>query len=160
MPIRQAQGKQKISPMLWFDGQAEEAVKFYVSVFKNSKMGKILRYDAASSKASGQPEGSVLTVAFQIEGMDFTALNGGPQFKFNEAVSLVIACEDQAEIDYYWEKLSAVPEAEVCGWLKDKYGVSWQVAPKDWGDLVDNPAGMKAMMKMKKLIIADIKAAK
>lgn len=150
---------QKISPMLWFDSQAEEAAKFYTSVFKNSKMGKILHYDAASSKASGQPEGSVLTVGFQLEGMDFTALNGGPQFKFSEAISLVIACEDQAEIDYYWEKLSAVPESEACGWCKDKYGVSWQVVPNNWDNMVDNPAAMKAMMKMKKIIITDIKNA-
>jgi predicted 3-demethylubiquinone-9 3-methyltransferase (glyoxalase superfamily) len=151
---------QKISPMLWFDNQAEEAAKFYTSVFKNSKIGKILHYDAASSKPSGKPEGSVLTVGFQLEGMDFTAINGGPQFKFSEAISLVIACKDQAEIDYYWEKLSAVPEAEACGWCKDKYGLSWQVVPDNWDNMVDNPAGMKAMMKMKKIIIKDIQNAK
>lgn len=150
---------QKISPMLWFDNQAEEAVKFYVSVFKNSKIGKIMRYDAASSKAAHMPEGSVLTVGFQLEGQDFTALNGGPQFKFTEAISFVITCEDQAEVDYYWEKLSAVPEAEACGWCKDKFGVSWQVIPKNWDEMISNPAAMKAMMKMKKLVIADLKNA-
>src|SRR5579862_4480942 len=143
---------QKISPMLWFDKQAEEAAKYYVSVFKNSKLGKIMRYDTASSDAAHMPEGSVLTVAFQLEGQDFTALNGGPQFKFTEAISLVIACEAQAEIDYYWEKLSALPEAEACGWLKDKYGVSWQVIPKNWDGLIDTLAGMRALMKMKKII--------
>jgi predicted 3-demethylubiquinone-9 3-methyltransferase (glyoxalase superfamily) len=150
---------QKISPFLWFDNQAEEAANFYVSVFKDSKIGNIVHYDAASAKASGQPEGSVLTVGFQLEGQDFTALNGGPVFKFTEAVSFVITCEDQEEIDYYWENLSAVPESEQCGWLKDKYGVSWQVVPKDLDELIKTPAGMQAMLKMKKLNIEELKNA-
>jgi predicted 3-demethylubiquinone-9 3-methyltransferase (glyoxalase superfamily) len=151
--------QQKISPMLWFDKQAEEAAEFYVSVFKNSKIGKKMYYDESNSEVAHMSAGTVLTVGFQLEGQDFTALNGGPQFKFSEAISLVIACEDQAEIDYYWEKLSAVPEAEACGWLKDKFGVSWQVVPKNWGGLIDNPAGMKAMMNMTKIIIAELESA-
>lgn len=151
---------QKISPFLWFDTQAEEAANFYVSVFKNSKLGSVLRYDAAAAKAAGRPEGSVLTVGFQLEGQDFTALNGGPIFKFSEAISFVITCEDQAEVDYYWEKLSAVPESEQCGWLKDKFGVSWQVVPKNLSELIRSPAGMAAMMKMKKLNIQELKDAK
>lgn len=151
---------QKISPFLWFDTEAEEAANFYTSVFKNGKMGSILKYDAASAKASGQPEGSVLTVNFELEGQNFTALNGGPIFKFSEAISFVITCEDQEEIDYYWEKLSAVPEAEQCGWLKDKFGVSWQVVPRNLDQLIGSPASMAAMMKMKKLNIQELKDAK
>jgi predicted 3-demethylubiquinone-9 3-methyltransferase (glyoxalase superfamily) len=150
---------QKISPFLWFDKEAEEAANFYVSVFKNSKLGTVVRYDAAAAKASGQPEGSVLTVSFELEGTNFTALNGGPIFKFTEAISFVITCEDQAEIDYYWEKLSAVPESEQCGWLKDKYGVSWQVVPKELDELIKTPGGMQAMLKMKKLNIQELKDA-
>jgi predicted 3-demethylubiquinone-9 3-methyltransferase (glyoxalase superfamily) len=149
---------QKISPMLWFDNEAEEASKFYTSIFKNSKITNTAKYTAETP--SNKPIGSVLTVSFQIEGQDFSAINGGTNFKFNEAISLVITCEDQAEIDYYWEKLSAVPEAEICGWLKDKYGVSWQVVPKDIDGLMKNPAAMKALLKMKKLIIADLQNAK
>jgi predicted 3-demethylubiquinone-9 3-methyltransferase (glyoxalase superfamily) len=150
---------QKISSMLWFDTQAEEAAEFYTSVFKKSKMGRVMRYDAASAKASGQPEGSVLTVGFQIEGVDFTALNGGPIFKFTEAISFVVICEDQAEIDYYWDKLSAVPESEQCGWLKDKFGVSWQVVPKDMDSLIKSPKAMEAMMQMKKINIEELRNA-
>lgn len=150
----------KISSCLWFDNQAEEAANFYISVFKNSKLGKVMRYDAASAKVSGRPEGSVLTVSFQLEDMDFIALNGGPIFKLTEAISFVISCENQAEIDHYWKKLSAVPESEQCGWLKDKYGVSWQVVPKNIDELVSTPAGMQAMLKMKKLVIADLENAK
>jgi len=145
---------QKISPMLWFDSQAEEAAKFYTSVFKDSKITNTTYYTAESP--SNKPLGSVLTVGFQIEDQDFAAINGGDQFKFNEAISFVIHCENQAEIDYYWEKLSAVPAAEICGWCKDKYGVSWQVVPKDIDKLTKNPAAMKAMLDMKKIIIADL----
>ncbi len=151
---------QKISPFLWFDNQAEEAANYYVSVFKNSKLGTVTRYDAAAAKASGQPEGSVLTVNFQIEGVDFTALNGGPVFKFTEAISFVVTCKDQDEIDYYWEKLSAVPEFEQCGWCKDTYGVSWQIVPQGLSELIKAPAGMQAMLKMKKLNIDELKNAK
>lgn len=149
----------KITPFLWFDDQAEEAAKFYTSVFKNSRIGRIMRYDAASAKASGRPAGSVLTVEFQLEGQNFTALNGGPVFKFSEAVSFVITCESQAQIDYYWEKLSAVPEAEQCGWCKDKYGLSWQIVPKDLDKLISRPAGMRAMLDMKKLNIKELQNA-
>ena len=149
----------KINPFLWFDDQAEAAAKYYVSVFKNSKIGGIMRYDAAAAKAGGRPEGSVLTVSFQLENQDFVALNGGPIFKFSEAVSFVVTCEDQKEIDYYWEKLSAVPEAEQCGWCKDKFGLSWQIVPKNLGDLINNPGGMQAMLKMKKLNIQQMKDA-
>ncbi len=150
---------QKISPFLWFDDQAEEAAQFYTSIFKDSSIGHISRYDAAAAKAGGRPEGSVLTVSFKLEGQDFTALNGGPIFKFSEAISFSVACKDQAEIDHYWEKLSAVPEAEQCGWLKDKYGVSWQVVPENMDELIKTPAAMQAMLKMKKLNIDELKNA-
>ena len=147
---------QKISPCLWFDSQAEEAANFYVSVFKNSKIVRTMHYDAASAEVSGQPEGSVLTVSFQLDGQDFTALNGGPVFKFTEAISFIVECDDQAELDGYWEKLSAVPEAEQCGWCKDKFGVSWQIVPKNLDDLLTAPAAMQAMLQMKKLDIAEL----
>ncbi|MBI5906709.1 VOC family protein [Candidatus Saccharibacteria bacterium] len=150
---------QKISPFLWFDSQAEEAANFYTSVFKNSKVGHISRYDAASAKASGQPEDSVLTVSFQLEGQDFTALNGGPLFKFSEAISFSVECKDQAEIDYYWGKLSARPESEQCGWLKDKFGLSWQIVPKNMDALIKSPKAMQALMQMKKIVIADLQKA-
>src|SRR5689334_19200265 len=120
---------QKITPNLWFDKEAEEAANFYCSVFKNSKIGKISRYGKEGFEVHKMPEGTVLTVAFQLEGQDFLALNAGPVFKFNEAVSFIVDCKDQAEVDYYWEKLSAMPESEQCGWLKDKYGLSWQIIP-------------------------------
>jgi predicted 3-demethylubiquinone-9 3-methyltransferase (glyoxalase superfamily) len=151
---------QKITPCLWFDTQVEEAANFYVSVFKDGKLGTVMRYDEASAKVSGMPAGSVLTVEFQINGMDFLGMNGGPAFKFNEAVSFIINCEDQEEVDYYWEKLSAVPESEQCGWLKDKFGVSWQVVPKNMNELVSTPAGMKAMLGMKKIDIQGLRDAK
>ncbi len=150
---------QKISPFLWFDSQAEEAATFYTSVFKNSKVGHISHYDAASAKASGQPEGSVLTVSFQLEGQNFTALNGGPLFKFSEAISFSVECEDQTEIDYYWEKLSAHPESEQCGWLKDKFSLSWQIVPKNMDALIKSPKAMQALMQMKKIVIADLQKA-
>jgi predicted 3-demethylubiquinone-9 3-methyltransferase (glyoxalase superfamily) len=150
---------QKIMPFLWFDDQAEEAAKFYTSIFKNSKIGSISRYDEASAKASGRHVGSVLTVSFELEGQEFAALNGGPIFKFNESISFVITCEDQEEIDYYWQALSAHPESEQCGWLKDKFGLSWQVVPKNLSQLIRSPAAMQAMLKMKKLDIAELKAA-
>src|ERR1700761_7645088 len=116
---------QKITPFLWFNGDAEQAVKFYTSVFKKSKIRKISRYDEASAKASGQPAGSVMTVEFELEGQKFTALNGGPHFKFNESISFVVNCKTQAELDRYWKKLSAGGSEVACGWLKDKYGLSW-----------------------------------
>jgi predicted 3-demethylubiquinone-9 3-methyltransferase (glyoxalase superfamily) len=157
---------QKITPFLWFDNQAEEAAKFYTSVFKNSKIGRILRYDEASAKAAGGAVGSVLTVEFEIEGQKFTALNGGPQFKFNESVSFVVNCKTQEEVDYFWEKLTAGGGRESeCGWLKDKFGVSWQVTPTVLIDMLNDKdakkAGrvMKAMMQMQKIEINKLKAA-
>jgi predicted 3-demethylubiquinone-9 3-methyltransferase (glyoxalase superfamily) len=150
---------QKISPFLWFDSQAEEAANFYTAIFKNSKIGHTSRYDAASAKTAGRPEGSVMTISFQLEGQDFTALNGGPVFKFSEAISFSVSCKDQQEIDYYWEKLSAVPESEQCGWLKDKFGLSWQIVPENLSELLNTPAAMQAMLQMKKLDIAELEKA-
>lgn len=153
---------QKIAPFLWFDSQAEEAANFYVSVFKNSKVGTIARY----GESGPGPKGSVMTVGFELDGQKFTALNGGPIFKFTEAISLVVNCENQEEIDYFWEKLTADGGQEVqCGWLKDKYGLSWQVVPAILPELVksDDPKKservMKALMQMKKLDIAKLKEA-
>ena len=150
---------QKITPFLWFSDNAEEAANYYVSVFANSKIVTTMRYDAASAEASGQAEGSVLTVSFQLDGQDFTALNGGPVYQFSEAISFVVECENQEEIDYYWSKLSAVEEAGQCGWCKDKFGVSWQIVPKNLDELISNPGGMKAMLEMKKLDVAALQKA-
>ena len=156
---------QKITPFLWFDDKAEEAVKFYVSVFKNSKIGGVARYGEAGAKVSGRPAGSVMTVAFQLDGQDFVALNGGPHFKFTEAISLIVNCETQAEMDELWEKLSAGGEKGRCGWLKDRYGMSWQVVPTLVGELMQDPdAGksekvMQAILKMNKLDIDALKRA-
>src|SRR5216110_57740 len=157
---------QKITPFLWFDNQAEEAAKFYTSVFKNSKIGRILRYDEASAKAAGRPAGSVLTVEFEIEGQKFTALNGGPQFKFNESVSFVVNCETQKEVDYFWEKLTSHGgEESACGWLKDKYGLSWQVTPTVLIDMLHDKDSekaervMKAMLQMQRIDIEKLKVA-
>jgi predicted 3-demethylubiquinone-9 3-methyltransferase (glyoxalase superfamily) len=155
---------QKITSFLWFDDQAEEAVKFYTSIFKNSKVGRVLRYDEASSKAAGRPVGSVLTIEFEIEGQKFTALNGGPEFKFNESISFVVNCDTQKEVDYFWEKLTADGGREsACGWLKDKFGMSWQITPTVLIDMLHDKDAkkaervMKAMMEMQKI---DIKALK
>ena len=157
---------QKITPFLWFDQEAEEAVKFYTSIFKNSKIGRILRYDKQAAKASGRPAGSVLTIEFELEGQKFVALNGGPQFKFNESVSFVVNCETQNEVDYFWEKLTAGGGQESeCGWLKDKFGLSWQITPTVLIDMLNDKdpkkAGqvMKAMMQMQKIEINKLKAA-
>ncbi len=156
---------QKITPCLWFDNQAEEAVKFYTSVFKNSKITSVLRYDEAASKAAGRPKGSAMVVAFELDGQKFTALNGGPIFKFNEAISFVVNCQTQEEVDYYWKKLSTVPEAEQCGWLKDKYGLSWQIVPTVLVEMLQDKDKKKvarvteAFLKMKKFDIADLKKA-
>lgn len=155
----------KITPFLWFNDNAEEAVKFYTSIFKNSKIGKIARYDEAGEKAAGRPAGSVMTVEFQIEGQEFVALNGGPIFKFTEAISFVVNCETQEEVDYYWEKLSQGGKEVQCGWLKDKYGLSWQIVPTVLGELLsDKDAAkaqrvMQAMLKMVKLDIEKLKQA-
>ena len=158
---------QRITPFLWFDSQAEEAAHYYASIFPDSSVGKILRYDEASSQGSGQPVGSVLTVEFRLDGCDMTALNGGSHFKFNEAVSLVVNCRSQDEVEHYWKHLTAGgdPAAQQCGWLKDKYGVSWQVVPVEMLDLIADPdpvrAGkaMKAMMQMKKLDVNEVRRA-
>jgi predicted 3-demethylubiquinone-9 3-methyltransferase (glyoxalase superfamily) len=146
----------RITPFLWFDGNAEEAVNFYISVFKNSK--RLDKLDSAVD--SSVPKGKVITVSFELDGQAFVALNGGPNFKFNEAVSFMIRCENQEEIDYYWSKLTANGGSEVqCGWLKDKFGLSWQVVPARIAKLISTPKGMEAMMKMKKLDIAELEKA-
>jgi predicted 3-demethylubiquinone-9 3-methyltransferase (glyoxalase superfamily) len=157
---------QKITTCLWFDDRAEEAVNFYTSVFKNSKIGSTSRYDEASSKAAGRPAGSVLTMTFELEDRQFMALNGGPIFKFNESVSLVVNCEDQKEIDYYWDKLiSGGGQESMCGWLKDKFGLSWQIVPTELGKLMSSKEPgksqrvMAALLQMKKLDINVLKAA-
>jgi predicted 3-demethylubiquinone-9 3-methyltransferase (glyoxalase superfamily) len=158
---------QKLTPCLWFDSQAEEAAKFYTSIFKNSRIGKISRYGEAGKEIHGKEPGSVLTVAFELDGQSFTALNGGPVFKFNEAISFQINCQDQAEVDYYWEKLSAGgdPKSQQCGWLKDKFGVSWQVVPTIVQEMISGPdakkseRAMQALFQMKKLDIARLKQA-
>ena len=159
---------QKITPFLWFDGQAEDAAKFYASIFKDSKIGRILRYgeEVAKVSESGRPVGSVLTIEFEIEGQKFVALNGGPQFKFNESVSFVINCKTQEEVDYFWEKLTADGgEESACGWLKDKFGLSWQVAPTVLIDMLHEKDAAKAervmhaMLQMKKINIKALKAA-
>jgi predicted 3-demethylubiquinone-9 3-methyltransferase (glyoxalase superfamily) len=158
---------QKITPCLWFDDQAEEAAKFYTSIFRNSKLGTISRYGEAGQEVHGKPAGTVMTVAFELEGQTFTALNGGPIFKFNEAISLQVNCETQEEVDYYWEKLSenGDKKAQQCGWLKDKYGVSWQIVPKVLADLLSDAdesksqRAMTAMLQMKKIDIDELKRA-
>lgn len=151
----------RITPFLWFDTQAEEAAKHYVSIFKSSKIVKTTRYN----EAGPGPKGSVMTVEFRLDGQDLIALNGGPHFKFNEAISLSVDCKDQREVDYYWKMLSAGGEEGSCGWLKDKFGVSWQVNPSILGKLLaDRDAKkaarvMKAMFAMKKIVIADLRRA-
>jgi predicted 3-demethylubiquinone-9 3-methyltransferase (glyoxalase superfamily) len=158
---------QKITPCLWFDNQAEEAANFYTSIFKKSKIGNISRYGKEGYEIHGREAGTVLTVDFEIEGQRFTGLNGGPVFKFNEAISFVVHCKTQKEVDYYWEKLSEGGDerAQQCGWLKDKYGVSWQIVPEILSELVGNPASlksqraMKAMLQMKKIDIEGLKKA-
>ncbi|HEY5386346.1 MAG TPA: VOC family protein [Thermoleophilia bacterium] len=154
---------QKITPNLWFDDQAEEAARYYVSIFKDSGIGNISRYGSGGPK----PEGSVLTVGFTLEGQRFTALNGGPQFPFTEAVSFIVHCRTQQDVDHYWERLSegGPEQAQMCGWLKDKYGVSWQIVPDALMEYIADPDAAKsqrtfeAMMQMKKLDIAALKAA-
>jgi predicted 3-demethylubiquinone-9 3-methyltransferase (glyoxalase superfamily) len=156
---------QKITPFLWFNDDAEEAVKFYVSLFSNSKIEKVSHYSAESAKVSGRKKGSVMTIAFQLEGQKFTALNGGPHFKFTEAISLVVNCRTQREVDKYWAKLSQGGKAGPCGWLKDKYGLSWQIVPTSLVELLQDKdtakSGrvMKALLQMSKLDIAGLKRA-
>lgn len=147
----------QITPNLWFDGNAKEAVDFYVSVFPNSKINSIVNYPNSADEglADFQQDlaGKVLTVDFELSGNHFVAINAGPEFKFNESVSFSIPCEDQTEIDYYWEKLSKVPESEQCGWCKDQYGLSWQVVPKNMEELMKRPNAFANMMKMHKIVI-------
>jgi predicted 3-demethylubiquinone-9 3-methyltransferase (glyoxalase superfamily) len=155
---------QKITPFLWFENQAEAAAKFYTSIFKKSKMLNVARYTEAGAKVSGRPKNSVMTVAFEIAGQKFIALNGGPEFKFNEAISFVVSCKTQKKIDYFWKKLSAGGEGVHCGWLKDKFGVSWQIVPDLLDELMSgDPAKsqwvMQALLQMKKLDIKKLKAA-
>ena len=151
---------QKITPYLWFDNQAEEAATLYTSLFKNSRILSVSHYGTEGQEVTGQKPGSVMTVEFELEGQKFAALNGGPMFKFTEAISFMVNCETQEEIDTLWSKLSAVPEAEQCGWLKDKYGVSWQIIPSMLGQMVSDPDPQRsqpvvaAMLKMKKMDIA------
>lgn len=146
----------KITPFLWFDNNAEEAVGYYLSVFPNSRRVSELR----SGDAGPGPKGSIVTIGFELDGQSFTALNGGPQSQFNEAISFFIHCKDQAEIDYYWSKLTDGGAEIACGWLKDRFGVRWQVVPENIMELVNKPAAMQAMMTMKKLDIAALRAAK
>ncbi len=164
---------QPIVPSLWFDKETEEAVNFYVAVFngsphkrRDSKIISITRYEKGMEvPEAAQMEGKVLTAIFELSGQRFMALDGGPIFKFNEAVSFYVECEDQAEVDYFWKKLSAVPEAEQCGWLKDKFGLSWQIVPKQMGEFLGSPnrkkalAAANAMLQMKKIVIADLQRA-
>lgn len=156
---------QKIVSCFWYDTQAEEAARFYVSLFKNSSIGKISYYSASSAKESGQPEGSVLTVDFVLDGQNFMAMNGGPIFKFTHAVSQVVNCETQEEVDYFWDALGEGGQYEPCGWLTDKYGLSWQIVPTELERLLSDPDPVKAekvmvaMLKMQKLEIAALREA-
>jgi predicted 3-demethylubiquinone-9 3-methyltransferase (glyoxalase superfamily) len=157
----------KIAPCLWFDDRGEEAARFYVSIFKDSRIVSVTRYGDAGHEVHGRPAGSVMAVAFELSGQPFTALNGGPVFQFNEAISLQVHCETQEEVDHYWEKLSAGGDekAQQCGWLKDPYGVSWQVVPNVLIEMLQDPdpaisqRAMEAMLPMKKIDIAALERA-
>jgi predicted 3-demethylubiquinone-9 3-methyltransferase (glyoxalase superfamily) len=158
---------QKITPCLWFDGQGEDAAQFYVSIFPNSRIGTVSHFGKEGFEIHGRPEGSAMVVTFSLDGQEFQALNGGPHFKFNEAISLVVSCETQAEIDHFWSKLSdgGDPKAQQCGWLKDKFGLSWQIAPAllaklmTGGDPAKSGRVMNAVLMMKKLDIAALQKA-
>jgi predicted 3-demethylubiquinone-9 3-methyltransferase (glyoxalase superfamily) len=158
---------QKITPCLWFDGQAQEAAEFYIAIFRNSKIVKVVRYGEAGHDVHGKPAGTIMVVAFELDGQPFTALNGGPMFKFNEAISFQIDCETQEDVNYYWDKLSKGGDerAQQCGWLKDKYGLSWQVVPRALPEMMSDPdpakSGrvMEAMLRMKKIDIDELKRA-
>jgi predicted 3-demethylubiquinone-9 3-methyltransferase (glyoxalase superfamily) len=157
----------KITPCLWFDSEAEDAARFYTGVFRNSRITGITRYSEAGREVHGQPAGKVLTVAFELDGQPCTALNGGPQFKFNEAVSFQVPCKSQEEVDYYWDKLSAGgdPRAQQCGWLKDRFGLSWQVFPSVLIDMLQDKDRakadrvMEAMLRMKKIDLEALERA-
>ena len=156
---------QRITPFLWFDHEAEAAAKFYTSIFKNSRISRIARYGEDAERVAGRPAGSVMTVEFQLDGQTFVALNGGPQFKFTEAISLVVNCQTQVEVDWYWKKLSTCGKEVQCGWLKDKYGVSWQIVPTVLFELLSDPDPaksqrvMRAMLKMVKLDVRKLERA-
>ena len=156
---------QKITPCLWFDDKAEEAVNFYVSIFKNSKIGSITRYGEEGAEVSGRPKGTVMTVTFQLDGQEFIALNGGPEFTFSPAISFFVNCKTQEEVDELWKKLSEGGKKEVCGWLKDKYGVSWQIVPTVLGEMLQDKDTekservMKALLQMDKIDIESLKQA-
>lgn len=158
---------QKITPCLWFDNQAEEAVKFYTGIFRNSRILNISRYGEAGREVHGRPAGSVMTIAFELDGQAFTALNGGPTFKFNEAISFQVDCETTEEVDYYWEKLSegGDEKSQQCGWLKDKFGASWQIIPRVLLKMMSDPdrekSGrvMEAMLRMKKIDVDELARA-
>jgi len=156
---------QKITPMLWFDRQAEEAAKYYTSIFPNSGTGRTSRYGKEGFEYHQMPEGTVLTIDFTLDGQKFSALNGGPIFKFNESISFVVSCKDQKELDYYWDKLKqgGDEKSQQCGWLKDKFGVSWQIVPSILPELMDDPKRsgrvMTALMQMKKLDIKKLEEA-
>ncbi|MBT2689687.1 VOC family protein [Bacillus sp. ISL-47] len=145
---------QKITPNLWFNTEAEEAVRFYTSIFKNSHINRVTRYGKERHEIGGISEGAVMTVGFQLEGQEFVALNGGPQFKFTEAISFIVHCENQEEIDYYWERLveGGDETAQVCGWLKDKFGVSWQIVPAQLSEMISGPDPEKSERVMKALL--------
>jgi len=145
----------RITPFLWFDSNADEAVNFYTSIFKNSRRLEEYR----SPEDSTVPKGSILTIAFELDGQKFTALNGGPIFKFTEAISFVVRCDSQQEIDHYWSRLSADPSGGQCGWTKDKFGLSWQIEPAKISELLKHPKAREAMLKMKKLNIAELQRA-
>ena len=152
---------QKITPFLWFkDRNAEEAMNYYVDAFPNSKVHSVTRYpDDMQVGPHSDMAGLVLTGVFELAGQTFYCIDGGPEFSFNEAISLYVSCKDQAEVDYFWEKLSAVPDAEACGWCKDKFGVSWQIIPENMGDLISSPQAVQKMLRMKKIIISELEAA-
>lgn len=157
----------KITPCLWFDGQAEEAASFYTALFPRSKITGLSRYGEARQEIHGQPPGTIMAVAFELDGQPFTALNGGPRFKFNEAISFQIGCETQDEVDYFWQQLSAGGDdsAQACGWLKDRYGVSWQVIPTALSAMIANPDAeksqsvMQTLLRMKKLDLSELQRA-
>jgi predicted 3-demethylubiquinone-9 3-methyltransferase (glyoxalase superfamily) len=154
---------QQITPFLWFNNQAEEAAKFYASIFKESKILKVARHNEEGAMASGQPKGSVMTVQFQLAGQNFVALNGGPHFEFTEAISFVVNCRTQAEVDYFWKQLAAGGKEVQCGWLKDKYGVSWQIVPEVMGELLkdaDPEKSQRVMQALLQMVKLDIKALK
>jgi len=166
MTARQARVRgQRITPFLWFGDEAEEAARFYVAVFPDSRITGVVRYDESAARASGRPVGSVMTVGFELDGQEFVALNGGPVFEFTEAISFVVNCDTQAEVDHFWEALSAGGQQVQCGWLKDRFGVSWQVVPRALDEMLRDPDParsrrvMAAVLAMEKLDLAALQAA-